>query len=348
MKSINLIRRRRRVGCVPGRCVDFLVRCDPVDGTRSWWRTWRWVGTKRAFSIWKKSSPAGRSVASPESPIHPCKQKATFSIKKARGGRESDAAMARSGGQRRGRKSTGGWGWVEGGGGTMQPDASYSHLRGRTRGPLPLLYHYARAGKTSRLVGRGWGEEKDGTEGGVGEDGSVDRSGWCIGTNAFAVKTGDARGNGVFLQQQPARGVWIWAKESDTVGGWIVSRGRVPYTAALCLFLKLLFQTLTTSIFLSPFLPLFAFSLLAHLYAGEWTRDRRSPGGKRFYELAARAARWSMIRIGSSTCFFLQEKKKKLEEYISFSIRFLLLLWVKGEMSSNNRSTCNIFNFIEC
>lgn len=49
----------------------------------------------------------------------------------------------------------------------MQPDASYSHLRGRTRGPLPLLYHYARAGKTSRLVGRGgWGEEKDGTEGG--------------------------------------------------------------------------------------------------------------------------------------------------------------------------------------
>lgn len=56
---------------------------------------------------------------------------------------------------------------VEGGGGTMQPDASYSHLRGRTRGPLPLLYHYARAGKTSRLVGRGgWGEEKDGTEGG--------------------------------------------------------------------------------------------------------------------------------------------------------------------------------------
>lgn len=206
MKSINLIR-RRRVGCVPGRCVDFLVRCDPVDGTRSWWRTWRWVGTKRAFSIWKKSSPAGRSVASPESPIHPCKQKATFSIKKARGGRESDAAMARSGGQRRGRKSTGGWGWVEGGGGTMQPDASYSHLRGRTRGPLPLLYHYARAGKTSRLVGRGgWGEEKDGTEGGVGEDGSVDRSGWCIGTNAFAVKTGDARGNGVFLQQQPCEG----------------------------------------------------------------------------------------------------------------------------------------------
>lgn len=40
----------------------------------------------------------------------------------------------------------------------MQPDASYSHLRGRTRGPLPLLYHYARAGKTSRLVGRGWNE----------------------------------------------------------------------------------------------------------------------------------------------------------------------------------------------
>lgn len=247
-----------------------------------------------------------------------------------------------------------------GGGGNPQGDGDGLKEVEERCSPMPVtlisaaghaaLFHYC----TTMLVpGKqvGWLDEEDGARRRMerkGVDGSVDRSGWCIGTNAFAVKTGDARGNGVFLQQQPARGVWIWAKESDTVGGWIVSRGRVPYTAALCLFLKLLFQTLTTSIFLSPFLPLFAFSLRSHLYAGEWTRDRRSPGGKRFYELAARAARWSMIRIGSSTCFFLQEKKKKLEEYISFSIRFLLLLWVKGEMSSNNRSTCNIFNFIEC
>lgn len=347
MKSINLIRRRRRVGCVPGRCVDFLVRCDPVDGTRSWWRTWRWVGTKRAFSIWKKSSPAGRSVASPESPIHPCKQKATFSIKKARGGRESDAAMARSGGQRRGRKSTGGWGW---GWRRWRNDAARCQLLSSPRPdtrpsstivPLCSCRENKSAGWTRRMGrgegwnGRGWMDRW--TE-------VVDASG----QTHLPLKQATRVETVCSCSNNPARGVWIWAKESDTVGGWIVSRGRVPYTAALCLFLKLLFQTLTTSIFLSPFLPLFAFSLRAHLYAGEWTRDRRSPGGKRFYELAARAARWSMIRIGSSTCFFLQEKKKKLEEYISFSIRFLLLLWVKGEMSSNNRSTCNIFNFIEC
>lgn len=125
-----------------------------------------WARSARLAFEKSPRRPAGRSPR-PNLPYTRANKRLHLALKKHAEGRESDAAMARSGGQRRGGKSTGGWGWVEGGGGTMQPDASYSHLRGRTRGPLPLLYHYARAGKTSRLVGRGgWGEEKDGTEGG--------------------------------------------------------------------------------------------------------------------------------------------------------------------------------------
>lgn len=91
----------------------------------------------------------------------------------------------------------------------MQPDASYSHLRGRTRGPLPLLYHYARAGKTSRLVGRGWTREEllEGKR--RMEWARMDR--WtevvdASGQTHLPLKQA-TRVETVFLQQQPARGV---------------------------------------------------------------------------------------------------------------------------------------------
>lgn len=105
-----------------------------------------------------------------------------------------------------------------GGGGNPQGDGDGLKEVEERCSPMPVtlisaaghaaLFHYC----TTMLVpGKqvGWLDEEDGARRRMerkGVDGSVDRSGWCIGTNAFAVKTGDARGNGVFLQQQPCEG----------------------------------------------------------------------------------------------------------------------------------------------
>lgn len=109
----------------------------------------------------------------------------------------------------------------------------------------------------------------------------------------------------VFLQQQPARGVWIWAKESDTVGGWIVSRGRVPCddNRRFMSFPETSVATLTTSIFLPPSLPL-SFSPFSvrtctrendrRSHAGKvFTNSRHGPHRDRWFESADRLARFS-------------------------------------------------------
>lgn len=133
----------------------------------------------------------------------------------------------------------------------MQPDASYSHLRGRTRGPLPLLCDYTRAsrGKPVDWLKR---DERRKLVGTLEEDRMTnvhdvtlcewldrDRSGWCIGTNAFAIKTDTTtrvyRGNGTSScdsRLPAARGVWIWAKENDMGGSF---RADV-YTSPLYVF----------------------------------------------------------------------------------------------------------------
>lgn len=311
--------------------VDFLVRCDPVDGTRSWWHTWRWVGTKRAFSIWKKSSPAGRSPR-PNLPYTRANKRLHLALKKHAEG-ERVTRLWHEAEDRGGRKSTEGWGWRR-----WRNDAARCQLLSSPRPdtrpsstivPLCSCRENKSAGWTrmerGKVAGtkrrtewkRVWARMDRWTE-------VVDASG----QTHLPLKQA-TRVETVFLQQQPARGVWIWAKESDTVGGWIVSRGRVPCDEPpLYVFSWNFCCNVNDFYFSSSVSPpvLFAF-LRAHLYAREW---QTFPRGKGFYELAARATPWSMIRIGRSTCSFLHQEKKL--EKISFLFRLSIVPCYNGEV----------------
>lgn len=159
----------------------------------------------------------------------------------------------------------------------MQPDASYSHLRGRTRGPLPLLCDYTRAsrGKPVDWLKR---DERRKLVGTLEEDRMTnvhdvtlcewldrDRSGWCIGTNAFAIKTDTTtrvyRGNGTSScdsRLPAARGVWIWAKENDMGGSFRAD----AYTSPLYVF-SWNFCCSVNDCFFLFFLPFFFFTCLS-------------------------------------------------------------------------------------
>lgn len=213
---------------------------------------------------------------------------------------------------------------------------SYSHLRGRTRGPLPLLCDYARAsrGKPVDWLKR---DERRKLVGTLKKDRMTnvhdvtlcewldrDRSGWCIGTNAFAIKTDTTtrvfRGNGTSScdsRLPAARGVWIWAKENDMGGSFHAN----AYTSSLYVFswnfccsvndCSFLFF----SFFLYLFVCLFGLSRLDPPVK-EWIRDRR-PGEKVFMDSRRGPLRWLMIGLSviDFVCFF--EEHGKLEEYLS-------------------------------